>query len=599
MTQGHDLPGDTPVQQRLSPKHGQESGILLGNHQTGNEIHFHPVTHQYTHNSDRQGNSADYDIPDSYRNLDDAFDEAPVQDSSKGSMRHHTSREERFAPEEGAGTANATETPKVDGRQNQPSQASSNRKASVRQRRQSASGFNYDVPDQYVNAAELLSEGPVQNPDEAALYKHESLEESRSRDQDFLRRQSLSRSQHSRAVSDGNERATRPQVPEEKQKHREVQVSKLATQIYTISYLILFSIFGTLARLGLQALTSYHGAPVTFSSVWPNFAGSLVMGFLSEDRMLFRHEWGTPTYEQQIQKARRQQTDEESGESLSGQEAVNLAAAKKAHMATKKTIPLYIGLATGFCGSFTSFSSFIRDAFLSLSNDLPSPDLGTNTIPRNGGYSFEALLAVMLTTVSLSLAGLFVGAHLAIALERFTPTFPFAFTRKVIDRVAVVLALGCWVGAVILCAIPPDRFSHGLGAAETWRGRVTFALVFAPLGCLARFYASLYLNGRIASFPLGTFAINIFGTVILAMAWDIAHVPEGGVIGCQVLQGIEDGFCGCLTTISTWVSELAALRRRHAYTYGLVSVVVALACMIVIMGGLRWSQGFAGLMCLH
>ncbi len=50
-------------------------------------------------------------------------------------------------------------------------------------------------------------------------------------------------------------------------------------------------------------------------------------------------------------------------------------------------------------------------------------------------------------------------------------------------------------------------------------------------------------------------------------------------------SGIEDGFCGCLTTVSTWVAELAALRRRHAYIYGATSFLVALALMVAIMGG--------------
>ncbi|KAF7524659.1 hypothetical protein G7054_g11370 [Neopestalotiopsis clavispora] len=462
------------------------------------------------------------------------------------------------------------------------SSITSDHHASIHQRQPSSSEAAYDIPDEFVNVAEVSSTGPVQNWDERRMYRHESLEESRSRDQEYMRTQAAQRRSSVRSAHQ-----TVPQHDEEKQDTKP-QVSKLATQLYTISYLILFSIFGTLARLGLQAITFYPGAPVAFSSVWPNFAGSLVMGFLSEDRMLFRHEWGTATYDQQLAKAQ----NGDGGD-------VDLVAAKKAHLATKKTIPMYVGLATGFCGSFTSFSSFIRDVFLSLSNDLPSPDLGNTTIPRNGGYSFEALLAVILTTVSLSLAGLFVGAHLAIALERFTPTIPFGVTRKVVDRVAVFLSLGCWIGAVILSAVPPDRFSHGLGAAETWRGRATFAIVFAPLGCLIRFYASMYLNGKIASFPLGTFAVNIGGTAILAMAWDIAHIPDGGVIGCQVLQGIEDGFCGCLTTVSTWVSELAALRRKHSYLYGTTSVVAALACMVAIMGGLRWSQGFASLVCIH
>jgi fluoride ion exporter CrcB/FEX len=200
-----------------------------------------------------------------------------------------------------------------------------------------------------------------------------------------------------------------------------------------------------------------------------------------------------------------------------------------------------------------------------------------------------ALLAVTITTVSLSLAGLILGAHLAIALERFTPSIPYPVTRKILDPLGVFLGWGCWLGAVLMAIFPPHN---------KWRGEILFALVFAPLGCLARFYLAIYLNGKIASFPLGTFAANIAGTAVLGMSWDIAHAQIGGIVGCQVLQGIEDGFCGCLTTISTWVAELSSLKRSHSYIYGFSSVAVALAVMIAIMGGLRWSDGFSPLLCV-
>lgn len=438
-----------------------------------------------------------------------------------------------------------------------------------------------DIPESYRNLDEIAAKGPIENLEERRRYNYETLEDARSHDLEDTTDQAGSTS------GDGGS----PTVAQGRDKPAQgMQVSSLATQIYTVSYLILFSFLGTLARLGLQWLTNYAGAPV-FPSVWFTFGGSLVMGFLAEDRMIFRHEWGTPTYERQIQKAKQ---DEESGNtSGSGSSgrmpAVDLAAAKKAHLATKKTIPLYIGLATGFCGSFTSYSSFMRDAFLAVSNDLTYGS-STNTTPRNGGYSFMALLGVIIITVTASLSGLFVGAHLAIALEPVTPSLPFLVTRRVADRLAVFLAWGCWAGAVVLAAIPP---------ADYWRGVAVFSLVFAPLGTLARFYVSLWLNGLRPAFPLGTFMANMFGTAVLGMSWDLQRVPLGGVVGCQVLQGVEDGFCGCLTTVSTWVAELAGLRRRHAWVYGSSSVVVGFAIMVAVMGGLRWSDGFAALKCVH
>lgn len=375
--------------------------------------------------------------------------------------------------------------------------------------------------------------------------------------------------------------------------------SKLATTAFTISYLIFFSIFGTLARLGLQWLTFYPGAPITTPVLWANFGGCIVMGFLSEDRNLFREEWGTHT--------------------PSAPEKSSASTIKKNHSKVKKTIPLYIGLATGFCGSFTSFSSFQRDIFLALSNDLPSPvnhpySTGApsfnSTLSRNGGYSFMALVAVIISTLCLSLSAIYIGAHLALAMDPITPSIPFRFTRRILDPIMLLLGPLCWLGAVFLAIFPPDRpsgpDSRGTWANEVWRGEVLFALVFAPVGCLIRWYASLNLNGLVPYFPLGTFAVNIFGTCVEGMCYDLQHAPltvvggaiGGGRVGCQVLQGVQDGFCGCLTTVSTWVTELQGLRRRHAWLYGFVSVVTGLALMVIIMGSVRWTIGFSATACV-
>ncbi|MCJ1281542.1 hypothetical protein MMC26_000862 [Xylographa opegraphella] len=519
---------------------------------------------------------------------------------------------------------------------------------------------DYTVPDRYGNLDEIAGPSPVENPHERRFYRHASLEQSRSNSREgqlrpvgydsveerpFRRRDSLEERQgawakrratgidragdenlteftapppidsgHNTPPSAENSTSTSVDKAEEKENQqqrspRRERASKLATKLYTFSYLILFSILGTLARLGLQALTFYPGAPVQTSVLWANFAGSLVMGFLSEDRKLFQEEWGPRD------KARRK--DEELGNKSEREKESeeDAKAAKKKHGSVKKTIPLYIGLATGFCGSLTSFSSFIRDVFFALSNSLKVPVSQTSSAPinpssmvaRSGGYDFMALLAVIILTLTLCLGGLQCGAHLAIALEPITPSIPFYLGRKFVDRITVVLAFGTWLGAILLSIWPPDRpggptGAHTSWAQETWRGEVIYALVFAPLGCLLRFYLSLRLNGRIASFPLGTFTVNTFGTAMLGMFYVLQHAPlggtsagliGGGLVGCQVLQGLMDGFCGCLTTVSTWVSELKGLRRRHAYVYGAASVGVALGLLVIIMGSLKWSVGFS------
>jgi len=461
----------------------------------------------------------------------------------------------------------------------------------------------YNIPDQYANLNELGASSPVENVDEERQYRAEFLEDTRSHEQEYgheVERQQSRRlsnaanNQRPVAILETSSSESKDDVP------RRGRVSKFKTALFTLSYLVLFSVLGTLARLGIEALTTYPGYPVTATALWANFSGSMFMGFLSEDRKLFQNHHPNSKSNDDAEKRNRQPIAGDNGDSEAEKEA-----AKKAHMAIKKTIPLYIGLTTGFCGSLTSFSTFMRDVFLELSNSAHF--IHGPYFPRNGGYNFMALLAVIITTVCLSLSALQLGGHLAIATERFTPGLPRFLTRKVFDRCAVVLGWGLWLGAIVMAIWPPDRPGGSAASGpttwsqETWRGQVIFGVVFAPLGTLIRFYAAIYMNGVFATFPLGTFVVNVLGCIVLGMAWDLNHAPlnsslqsvGGGIVGCQVLQGIQDGFCGCLTTVSTWVLELTSLKRRHAYLYGLMSILLPLAFLVVIMGTLQWTQGFS------
>jgi fluoride exporter len=152
-------------------------------------------------------------------------------------------------------------------------------------------------------------------------------------------------------------------LPEQKEgtEEKEPSYTQKATELYTVSWLIFFSFLGTLARLGVEAITTYPNAPWSSPVLWANLGGSFALGFLSEDRNLFRHEWAGQHSAKNSFHPSKISKDTDSIH----------AKAAAAHGKVKKTIPLYIGLATGFCGSFTSFSSFLRDVFLALTNDLP------------------------------------------------------------------------------------------------------------------------------------------------------------------------------------------------------------------------------------
>ncbi|KJR89604.1 uncharacterized protein SPSK_06228 [Sporothrix schenckii 1099-18] len=476
----------------------------------------------------------------------------------------------------------------------------------------------YDIPLSYVNINEAEAPPPVQNPDELRVTSYRSLEENREEDAQLERD-----AQSQRRASDVSRKGRR---------RYGTAVPRPLVELYTVAYLIFFSFWGTLARLGLTSLTTYTGAPVSIGILWANFAGTAVLGFLAELAPLINRDH--PADEEEQNEANKED-QHDSNRDVANVDPVNevngapnnaaavssaspalptaaspAAATAPAPIKRSKPIPLYVGLATGFCGSFTSFSSFMLEVFEALANTLPAPryhpgdsDDSAQVASRSVGYDIMAPLAVLFLTVGMCLSALKLGAHLAIAgkhiARRVGPT-SWARTHtttllRIADNAVVLLACGSWLAAVLLTVFQP-----GPAKANHWRTDVLFALVFAPLGCLLRFYLSLKLNGTFATFPLGTFAANILGTAVLAMAWDLQHasaVAATRLVGCQVLQGIMDGFCGCLTTVSTWMAELSGLRRRHAYVYGGISLATGLVVVVLVIGTPKWTIGWQEPIC--
>lgn len=399
---------------------------------------------------------------------------------------------------------------------------------------------------------------------------------------------------YSEHIPPAEERRPAPPSSEEEtkvEKQPEPSMKKEYLQeLYNLSWLTFFSLLGTLARVGVEALTQYPDAPVASRVLWANLGGSFVMGFLVEDRNLF----GLPVHLNPDLSAEGAPEDDKQLSSI--------------HLKHKKTIPLYVGLTTGFCGCFTSFSSFMTDSFLAMSNalDSPSPTRPYRPYPqppasRNGGFSFLALLAILILHPAVSLAALKVGAHFALLLRPYMPRqiFPTNFTIKILNPLAVVLGFGCWLfGALFLTIFTPSSGPSPV----SWRARATIPLLFSPPGCILRYYLAKWFNRPGYTFFWGTFIANVFGTLVDAMAFDLQHARSLGANidggnACAVLLGVQQGFCGCLSTVSTWVVELNGSGKRAGWIYGLSSVGVSLASVIVVMGSMAWTIGFASPVC--
>ena len=100
---------------------------------------------------------------------------------------------------------------------------------------------------------------------------------------------------------------------------------------------------------------------------------------------------------------------------------------------------------------------------------------------------------------------------------------------------------------------------------------MTLALVFlgAALGAPARYLTDRAVQARHDSlFPWGTFTVNLVGCLILGgLTAATAAGPAFALLGT--------GFCGALTTYSTFSYETLRLLEQRAHFYAAANVVVS------------------------
>ncbi|KAG9322373.1 hypothetical protein KVV02_003313 [Mortierella alpina] len=358
--------------------------------------------------------------------------------------------------------------------------------------------------------------------------------------------------------------------------------------------IIPFSILGLLTRLGLVSIETFSGQQV-FALAWPQFVGCFLMGLFVSTRIWIDNGFAR----------------------INGALEDRSRIVGRGHWIGPF---VYVGLSSGLCGSITTFSSWTFALFIELINPAK--------ISRHPLQNILSAFAELIVTLALSVSGLQLGCHLGEALlpsllaskQRrpeaahntalsqasnagvalvnkasitdntsstvVPPLIPLPPKRWTIFDIALVSACLClWIGMILAAIfIPP-------ASQSSWR-HVVLATCFSPPGAILRWYLSRF-NRRLKDFPVGTFAANILGSVVLAALVCLQHSPTIGgksAFVCQILSGLQDGFCGCLTTISTFALELKSLPRRASYIYGLASVVIAQLLMLLILGSFVWTR---------
>src|SRR5512138_2611184 len=107
-----------------------------------------------------------------------------------------------------------------------------------------------------------------------------------------------------------------------------------------------------------------------------------------------------------------------------------------------------------------------------------------------------------------------------------------------------------------------------------WKSVVAISLG-AALGALLRWGLGTRLNGLFPDIPPGTLAANLLGAYVVGAA--VAFFATYSAISPEWRLFVITGFCGGLTTFSTFSAELVALLQqgRLAWAMGEIAVHVA------------------------
>ncbi|KIK68076.1 hypothetical protein GYMLUDRAFT_36907 [Collybiopsis luxurians FD-317 M1] len=241
--------------------------------------------------------------------------------------------------------------------------------------------------------------------------------------------------------------------------------------------------------------------------------------------------------------------------------------------------PLYTALTTGFCGSLTTFSSWEMDVFNSW--------LNSQNAHRAGLRDFMDGLGKTVYTLAISLASVIFGGYMARITFPFFPSLqpPTRTLRYAIS----VISVSMYAATLPAYFLLPNSFRH----------QATAALLFSFPGTLVRYILSTLLNPLLIGFPLGTFAANSIGTGLIAAFHVIQTIADKPVSPntCSLLQGLADGFCGCLTTVSTFAVEIRALKGWERLRYILMSWGAGQILFLIIMGPSLLSGNAKALTC--
>jgi fluoride exporter len=122
-----------------------------------------------------------------------------------------------------------------------------------------------------------------------------------------------------------------------------------------------------------------------------------------------------------------------------------------------------------------------------------------------------------------------------------------------------------------------------------WRSAVAVC-VGGSVGCLLRWALGVWLNSQPSAVPMGTLAANLIGGYIIGVALAFFALNKSMEPAWRLL--VITGFCGGLTTFSSFSAEVVLLLRQDRVMWALVTVGLNLfGSLLMTFGGIATMVG--------
>lgn len=111
----------------------------------------------------------------------------------------------------------------------------------------------------------------------------------------------------------------------------------------------------------------------------------------------------------------------------------------------------------------------------------------------------------------------------------------------------------------------------------------------AALGALLRWFLGLHLNSIFPNIPPGTLAANLIGGYIIGFA--IGYFAQAPEVSPEWRLLIITGFCGGLTTFSTFSAEIVTLLQENKFYWAISAIIVHVSGSLImtLAGLLTWQ----------